>query len=65
MDNITAAKWMNPTGAAQYAHVSRPTIYRWMRMGGFPVYRVGGCTRIPKDELDAWIIKEGRQNADC
>lgn len=36
-----------PTEAAEVASVSRPTIYRWMKMDGFPVARIGGCTRIP------------------
>lgn len=36
-----------PTEAAEVASVSRPTIYRWMRLEGFPVARIGGCTRIP------------------
>ena len=36
-----------PTEAAIAASTSRPTIYRWMHMDGFPVARIGGCTRIP------------------
>ena len=32
-----------PTEAAEVASVSRPTIYRWMHMEGFPVARIGGC----------------------
>lgn len=33
-----------PTEAAEVASVSRPTLYRWMKMDGFPVARIGGCT---------------------
>ena len=35
------------TEAAHVASVSRPTIYRWMHIDGFPVAHIGGCTRIP------------------
>lgn len=38
-----------PTEAAEVASVSRPTIYRWMHLDGFPVARIGGCTRIPAE----------------
>ena len=33
-----------PTNAARVAEVSRPTLYRWMKLDGFPVARIGGCT---------------------
>ncbi len=36
-----------PTTLAVAMDVSRPTIYRWMRLPGFPVVRLGNCTRIP------------------
>ena len=44
-----------PTEAAEVASVSRPTIYRWMHMEGFPVARIGGCTRIPADAFKRWL----------
>ncbi len=47
-----------PTEAAEVASVSRPTIYRWMHMEGFPVARIGGCTRIPADAFKRWLDKQ-------
>ena len=47
-----------PTEAAEVASVSRPTIYRWMKMDGFPVARIGGCTRIPAKAFEMWINKK-------
>ena len=44
-----------PTEAAETAGVSRPTIYRWMKMEGFPVARIGGCTRIPAQAFKEWL----------
>ncbi len=43
------------TEAAQAAGVSRPTIYRWMHLEGFPVARIGGCTRIPAHAFERWL----------
>ena len=37
----------SPATAAKVAEVSRPTIYRWMRLPGFPVAHIGGLARIP------------------
>lgn len=47
-----------PTEAAEVASVSRPTIYRWMKMDGFPVARIGGCTRIPAKAFEQWINRQ-------
>ena len=44
-----------PTEAAEVASVSRPTIYRWMHLEGFPVARIGGCTRIPAEAFRRWL----------
>ena len=47
-----------PTEAAEVASVSRPTIYRWMKMDDFPVARIGGCTRIPAEAFKQWINQQ-------
>ena len=51
-----------PTEAAEVASVSRPTIYRWMRLEGFPVARIGGCTRIPAEAFKLWIDQQAGVN---
>lgn len=48
----------SPTEAAEVASVSRPTIYRWMHLEGFPVARIGGCTRIPARAFEAWLNRQ-------
>ena len=50
---------VNPSAAAKMVGVSRSTLYRWMSMDGFPVVRIGGCVRIPVDDLLAWIRGQG------
>ena len=54
-----------PTQAAAAASVSRPTLYRWMRLEGFPVARIGGCTRIPAEAFRDWLNRQAgvRENA--
>lgn len=53
------------TEAAQVARVSRPTIYRWMHLDGFPVAKIGGCTRIPARAFERWINEQaGVRNND-
>lgn len=44
--------------AAAAASVSRPTIYRWMHIDGFPVARIGGCTRIPAEAFKRWLDEQ-------
>lgn len=43
------------TAAAQAACVSRPTLYQWMHLPGFPVVRIGGCVRIPAKAFERWL----------
>lgn len=50
---------VNMTEAARLAGVSRPTLYRWARMDGFPVIRLGGCTRVIVADFEAWLRKNG------
>lgn len=49
-----------PSKAAQLIDTSRQTLYSWMRLPGFPVYRIGGSTLIAADELVEWIKTQGR-----
>ena len=54
-----------PSQAAMAASVGRPTIYRWMRLDGFPVARIGGCTRFPAEAFREWLNRQAgvRENA--
>lgn len=55
---VTDRLAFTPTEAAAAASVSRPTIYRWMRIDGFPVARIGGCTRIPAEAFRHWLNQQ-------
>lgn len=62
--NATTSLAYSPTTAAKVAEVSRPTIYRWMRLPGFPVAHIGGCTRIPVDAFKRWLDQQAGVVAD-
>ena len=46
------------TEAAKLAGVSRPTLYKWLNLDGFPVARIGGCVRIPAEAFKVWLEKQ-------
>ena len=52
------------TEAARAAGVSRPTLYRWTHIPGFPVVRIGGCTRIPAKLFEQWINQQAGVTAE-
>ena len=52
---MTGKLALTVTEAAQLASVSRPTLYRWMKLDGFPVFKLGGCTRIPAQAFVLWL----------
>lgn len=56
----TEKLFLRPSKAAQLIDTSRQTLYNWMRLPGFPVYRIGGSTLIAADELVEWIKTQGR-----
>ena len=51
------------TEAAKLMNVSRPTIYRWSKIDGFPCVRIGGCTRVLVDDLQAWVRNQMQEES--
>ncbi len=45
-------QWLSPQEAADYLSVSRQTIYRWARTNKIKFHKVGGVTRVKKEDLD-------------
>ena len=48
------------TEAARLLRVSRPTIYKWCNVAGFPAVKIGGCTRIVASDLIEWAKTQER-----
>ena len=58
-------RWaLTVTDAARLASVSRPTLYRWMKLSGFPVLRIGGVTRIPARAFAVWLESRIGENSE-
>lgn len=52
------------TEAATAVGVSRPTLYRWMSLPGFPVVRVGKVVRIPVRAFENWLDHQAGADSD-
>lgn len=57
IDEKASAQIMTPRQAADYLHLHPITIYRLIKKGELPGFRVGGQWRFKKDLLDDWILK--------
>ena len=47
--------WLDIKEVSRYLHVSRSTLYTWIREGLLPVKRVGRQIRIKREKLDEMI----------
>jgi len=45
--------------AAAYLHVHRSTIYRLLRQGKLPGFRIGSDWRFNVEEIDRWRLRGG------
>jgi len=63
MGNVQQKLAFTVTEAAQLAGVSRPTLYNWMRIPGFPVFRVGRIVRIPAAAFMEWLNLQTRERS--
>lgn len=52
------------TEAASALGVSRPTVYKLLRVPGFPAARIGGRWVIPVDALHDWVISQCKHKND-
>lgn len=53
---LSRRKWVDPLTAAELAEVHRETIYRAIRRGELPAYRIGGGRlRIPVEALRRFV----------
>ncbi|MGO9450940.1 MAG: helix-turn-helix domain-containing protein [Candidatus Binataceae bacterium] len=54
---------MMPKEVAEYLHIHWRTLYRLIRRGGIPAFKVGGAYRFRRDEIDKWIAENERSRA--
>jgi len=53
--------WLTVPELAKYLKVSKVTVYRWLESKTVPCYRLGKLWRFKRDEIDKWVIKNGRE----
>jgi len=49
---------MTTKEAAKYLGIHLVTLYRLIKKGEIPSFRIGGLWRLKKDLLDDWILKK-------
>ena len=56
---MSVSEWLTITRAAEYAGVSRTTIYNWVKAGDLPISTApNGMRRIRRTDLDAMFDLE-------
>ncbi|MFO8052989.1 MAG: helix-turn-helix domain-containing protein [Candidatus Omnitrophota bacterium] len=53
---------MTPKQVAKYLGLHIITLYRLIKKGKLPSFKVGGQWRIKKDLLDSWIKQQSEEN---
>jgi excisionase family DNA binding protein len=51
---------MTPTEVAEYLRIHGSTVYRLIRRGEIPSFKVGGDYRFRRDEIDKWLAEKQR-----
>ena len=46
---------LKPDDVAEYLAISKRTVLRWIEHGSLPAYRIGGVTRIGRDDFDHFL----------
>ena len=42
-------------GACDFLKIAKPTLYKYIRTGQIPAFKVGRIWRFHRDSLDAWV----------
>lgn len=54
-------KWLSADDIAEYLGVKKGTLYRWIRERGLPAHRLGKLLRFRREEVDAWVERQGEE----
>ncbi len=58
MPNRERTQIMTTKEIAKYLGVHEMTVYRWLKKGVLPGFKIGGRWRSKKDLLDAYLVKQ-------
>ncbi len=48
-------KWFVSEEAAEYLSISESTLFRWVKSGKLPIYRIEGISRFKVSDLDDFM----------
>jgi len=60
MSKLLEHEYLTAGEVARYLHISQSKAYELTRQADFPVCRLGGVVRIPRDEFLAWVARNTR-----
>jgi len=55
MVKALADRYLSLEEVAEYLHVSRDVIYKWIESKGIPCHKIGRLWRFQKTEIDKWV----------
>src|SRR5215213_7155445 len=56
----TPDEWFTLAELGEWLKISRTTVYRLIREGRIPTYRIGRATRVRRHDVERWLEDEGR-----
>ena len=60
-ETVTLSPIMTPNEVAEYLHIHYTTLYRLIRRGKIPSFKIGSDYRFRRDEIEKWIAEKERQ----
>lgn len=49
---------LNAAEACVFLQIGKPTLYRHVKAGGIPAFRIGKALRFHKESLEKWISQK-------
>lgn len=50
--------------ACEFLNIAKPTLYRYVRVGKIPGFKVGKIWRFHKASLEAWVAEKMREETE-
>ena len=63
MSELLKNEYLTAGEVARYLHISLSKAYELTRQDDFPICRLGGVVRIPRDAFLSWVMQNTRNGA--
>ena len=60
MSEFLKSEYLTAGEVARYLHISQSKAYELTRQADFPICRLGGVVRIPRDAFLSWVARNTR-----